>query len=197
MAARRTPRFDRRRPPASPRGVRGGGRRRRVGPRGARRGPRSRRRRRPRARSAGGFATIEEGLAGGSFEGETRSGRNEGHVDGACRSTVSVHRLRPAYCAREPCVMCAMALVHSRVRRVVFGGAQREAGRAGGVPPRCTGSGRSTTTTMCFPSAWTKRGCSARREGRRDEAGRTPGGGGDAPRGPSRLETPVQRSLLY
>ena len=36
------------------------------------------------------------------------------------------------YCAREPCVMCAMALVHSRVRRVVFAAPNAVAGALGG-----------------------------------------------------------------
>ena len=42
-----------------------------------------------------------------------------------------------AYCAREPCVMCAMALVHSRVRRVVYGAPNTAAGALGGhcAPP--------------------------------------------------------------
>jgi tRNA-specific adenosine deaminase 3 len=39
-----------------------------------------------------------------------------------------------AYCAREPCVMCAMALVHSRVRRVVYGVPNAKAGALGGGP---------------------------------------------------------------
>ena len=39
-----------------------------------------------------------------------------------------------AYCVREPCVMCAMALVHSRVRRVVYGVPNAKAGALGGGP---------------------------------------------------------------
>lgn len=37
-----------------------------------------------------------------------------------------------AYCVREPCVMCAMALVHSRVRRVIYGVPSRRTGALGG-----------------------------------------------------------------
>jgi tRNA(adenine34) deaminase len=37
------------------------------------------------------------------------------------------------YVTKEPCVMCAGALVHTRVRRVIFGCADSSAGAAGSV----------------------------------------------------------------
>jgi tRNA(adenine34) deaminase len=37
------------------------------------------------------------------------------------------------YVTKEPCVMCAGALVHARVRRVVFGCADERAGAAGSI----------------------------------------------------------------
>ncbi|GAM21520.1 hypothetical protein SAMD00019534_046950 [Acytostelium subglobosum LB1] len=37
------------------------------------------------------------------------------------------------YITREPCIMCSMALVHSRIKRVVFGTPQPQAGGLGGT----------------------------------------------------------------
>jgi tRNA(adenine34) deaminase len=37
------------------------------------------------------------------------------------------------YCTLEPCVMCAGAIVHARVARVVFGAADPRAGAAGSI----------------------------------------------------------------
>jgi tRNA(adenine34) deaminase len=37
------------------------------------------------------------------------------------------------YVTKEPCVMCAGALVHTRVRRVIFGCADPRSGGAGGI----------------------------------------------------------------
>src|SRR5207302_11382088 len=37
------------------------------------------------------------------------------------------------YVTKEPCVMCAGALVHARVRRVIFGCADERAGAAGSI----------------------------------------------------------------
>jgi len=37
------------------------------------------------------------------------------------------------YVTKEPCVMCAGALVHTRIRRVVFGCADPRSGGAGGI----------------------------------------------------------------
>lgn len=37
------------------------------------------------------------------------------------------------YVTKEPCVMCAGALVHARVRRVIFGCADEQSGAGGGL----------------------------------------------------------------
>src|SRR5438093_11116652 len=37
------------------------------------------------------------------------------------------------YVTKEPCVMCAGALIHIRVRRLIFGCADTESGAAGGM----------------------------------------------------------------
>ena len=37
------------------------------------------------------------------------------------------------YVTKEPCVMCAGALVHTRIRRVIFGCADPRSGGAGGI----------------------------------------------------------------
>lgn len=37
------------------------------------------------------------------------------------------------YVTKEPCVMCAGAMVHARVRRVIFGCADARSGAAGGI----------------------------------------------------------------
>jgi tRNA(adenine34) deaminase len=37
------------------------------------------------------------------------------------------------YVTLEPCLMCAAAMVHARVRRVVFGAFDPKAGAAGGI----------------------------------------------------------------
>lgn len=37
------------------------------------------------------------------------------------------------YVTKEPCVMCAGAIVHTRIRRVIFGCADTRAGGAGGI----------------------------------------------------------------
>jgi len=37
------------------------------------------------------------------------------------------------YVTLEPCLMCASAIVHARVRRVVFGAFDPKAGAAGGI----------------------------------------------------------------
>lgn len=37
------------------------------------------------------------------------------------------------YCTIEPCIMCAGAIVHARIRRVVFGAPDPKAGAAGSV----------------------------------------------------------------
>lgn len=37
------------------------------------------------------------------------------------------------YCTMEPCVMCAGAIVHARIQRVVYGAADPRAGAAGSI----------------------------------------------------------------
>jgi len=37
------------------------------------------------------------------------------------------------YCTMEPCVMCAGAMVHARIQRLVFGAADPRAGAAGSI----------------------------------------------------------------
>jgi len=37
------------------------------------------------------------------------------------------------YCTMEPCVMCAGAIVHARIQRLVFGAADARAGAAGSI----------------------------------------------------------------
>ena len=37
------------------------------------------------------------------------------------------------YCMMEPCVMCAGAIVHARIQRLVFGAADARAGAAGSI----------------------------------------------------------------
>lgn len=37
------------------------------------------------------------------------------------------------YCTMEPCVMCAGAIVHARIQRLVFGAADSRAGAAGSI----------------------------------------------------------------
>ena len=48
---------------------------------------------------------------------------------------LSNYRLEAAtlYCTLEPCVMCAGALIHVRIRRLVFGCADTRSGAAGSV----------------------------------------------------------------
>ncbi len=43
------------------------------------------------------------------------------------------HRLRECdlYCTIEPCAMCAGAMVHARIRRLIYGAADPKAGAAG------------------------------------------------------------------
>ncbi len=78
----------------------------------------------------------------GDGQQETRSGNCEPGTSGAQGSTNEAELgLRPYLCTgydcyliREPCIMCAMALVHSRVRRIVFCVADHQDGALGGGP---------------------------------------------------------------
>lgn len=49
--------------------------------------------------------------------------------------TIGNHRLLDCdlYCTIEPCAMCAGAMVHARIRRLVYGAADPKAGAAGSV----------------------------------------------------------------
>jgi tRNA(adenine34) deaminase len=53
----------------------------------------------------------------------------------AAAATLSDYRLPDTtlYVTLEPCIMCAAAIVHARVRRVVFGAWDPKAGAAGSV----------------------------------------------------------------
>jgi len=37
------------------------------------------------------------------------------------------------YCTMEPCVMCAGAIVHARIQRLIYGAADSRAGAAGSI----------------------------------------------------------------
>ena len=54
------------------------------------------------------------------------------------------------YVTLEPCVMCAGAIIHARVERVVFGAFDRRTGAAGSQPSSRTSS---ATTIRCSATA--------------------------------------------
>ena len=97
-----------------------------------------------RAQSEGevpvGAVVIKEGVAVG--EGWNRpiaehdpSAHAEMLALRAAARTVGNYRLLDAtlYVTLEPCVMCAGAIVHARISRVVFGARDPKSGAAGGV----------------------------------------------------------------
>src|SRR5690606_20678359 len=68
------------------------------------------------------------GLCDPSAHAEILTLRAAGQVLGNYRLDDTV-----LYVTLEPCLMCAAALVHARVRRVVFGAFDPKAGAAGGI----------------------------------------------------------------
>lgn len=52
------------------------------------------------------------------------------------------------YCTLEPCVMCAGALVHARVNRLVFGASDPKCGACGSVFDLCKGYPLNHTITV-------------------------------------------------
>jgi len=53
----------------------------------------------------------------------------------AAARTISNYRLTglTLYCTMEPCVMCAGAIVHARIQRLVYGAADARAGATGSI----------------------------------------------------------------
>jgi len=70
--------------------------------------------------------------------------RFQSTTDGACRRLFAMREAAKAtgnyrlagltlYCTMEPCVMCAGAMVHARIKRLVYGAADARAGASGSI----------------------------------------------------------------
>jgi len=100
------------------------------------------------ARRAGGMGEVPVGAIVINSDGEV-IGRGYNHPISAddptahaeivalreASRTIGNYRLTGAclYCTIEPCTMCAGAIIHARVARVVFGAADPKAGAAGSL----------------------------------------------------------------
>lgn len=63
------------------------------------------------------------------------------------------------YVTKEPCPMCAGAIVHCRPDRVVFGCPDAKTGAAGGWINLLTPIPPSTTGARCSPECWGRNAC--------------------------------------
>ncbi|HJR14964.1 MAG TPA: tRNA adenosine(34) deaminase TadA [Rhodanobacteraceae bacterium] len=87
----------------------------------------------------GAVLTLDGGIVGESWNRNITLNDPSAHAEiGALRDAgqrLGNHRLPGAtlYVTLEPCAMCAMALVHARVARVVYGATDPKTGAAGSV----------------------------------------------------------------